>query len=73
MVTALPPAVSSALATIQLCLWTWATCSHSSKLAATISWELTKDQALDEPLADILLIITKTLEEGTLMSSFVED
>lgn len=31
-----------------------------------------KDQALDEPLADILLIITKTLEEGTLMSSFVE-
>lgn len=73
MVIALPPAVSSPVATIRLCLWTLSMCSHSSKLRAPIFWELTKGKALDEPLADIIsLTITKILEEGTIISSSVE-
>lgn len=38
------PTVSSALATLQLCLWTASRFSHSSRLTATISCEVTVDQ-----------------------------
>lgn len=69
MATELLPTESSALATIQLCLWTASMFSHSSKWTVVISWELTMGQ----PLANIIpLIITKILEVGTTVSSFIK-
>lgn len=74
MVTELLPTESSALATIQLCLWTASMFSHSSKWTVAISWVLTMGQGTRNlPWADIIpLIITKILEVGTTVSSFLK-
>lgn len=70
MVTALPPTEPSALATGPLDLGTGSMLSHSRELTATISQELTTGQALDEPMADVILsLVTNILEVRPVIAS----
>lgn len=70
MVTALPPTEPSALATVPLDLGTVSMFSHGRELTATISQELTTGQALDEPMADVILsLVTNISEVRTVIAS----